>query len=204
MVRKKRTRQYAGEPEAAPLLAWLNSDKTDQAQRVRVTRTLREVAALVEQWSKPIPRAQRAGLAMKTLEKTLENLRTRFPEVRLRPAITWQPTDASPSGLMFGITYETSRTFTLADAFLAITELLDAGLIPRVRECACGRWYFRRFAHQHFCKGGCQQRAYRQTETFREKRAAYMKKRYWDEKRRAARKLKLLAERRAHSQRNVR
>jgi hypothetical protein len=46
--------------------------------------------------------------------------------------------------------------------------LLSTGLIYRIRRCECGKWFFRRFAHQSYCSGECRVRHYLQSDDGKE------------------------------------
>jgi hypothetical protein len=60
----------------------------------------------------------------------------------------------------------------------SIIELAKRGLLDRLHQCDCGKWYFARFAHQRSCSVACRRRVYEKTEKFKSKRRKYMRKYY--------------------------
>jgi len=60
-----------------------------------------------------------------------------------------------------------------------IAELAAIGLIGKIHRCEqCGRWLFRRFAHQTCCSGRCRERKYRSTEEWKKHRRDWQRKNY--------------------------
>jgi hypothetical protein len=57
-------------------------------------------------------------------------------------------------------------------------ELIKSGLISKVAECRCGKFYFRKFAHQRFCSQKCKLTEFRTSEQVRAKRNEYARKLY--------------------------
>lgn len=60
----------------------------------------------------------------------------------------------------------------------SIFEIAKAGLLDRIKQCDCGRWYFARFRHQCSCSTACRRRVYEKTQSFKAKRRKYMRKYY--------------------------
>ncbi|MDP9051230.1 MAG: hypothetical protein M3O31_11015 [Acidobacteriota bacterium] len=59
-----------------------------------------------------------------------------------------------------------------------LLELIESGLIARIGQCKCGKFYFRRFVHHNFCSQKCRVAASRNSDDARAKRAAYARKLY--------------------------
>jgi hypothetical protein len=69
---------------------------------------------------------------------------------------------------------ETWFVFTESHAVTRIVELCHEGLIDRLRRCACGNWFYAKFAHQRFCSTRCQQASYRDDPDWKKRRRTYM------------------------------
>jgi len=63
----------------------------------------------------------------------------------------------------------------LAEQLATIQALAQAGLLSRVRKCACGRWYSAERTDQKFHSAKCRQRRYVKSDAGREKRRLYMR-----------------------------
>ena len=64
-------------------------------------------------------------------------------------------------------------------AVLEIIRLGEQGLLDRIRQChwsECRKWFYARFAHQHFCSTDCQQDAFYKTEHWKRHRREYMRR----------------------------
>jgi hypothetical protein len=59
-----------------------------------------------------------------------------------------------------------------------LIELIESGMIAKVIPCRCGKFYFRKFSHQHFCSQKCRIAESRDSDEARAKRAAYARKLY--------------------------
>ena len=57
-------------------------------------------------------------------------------------------------------------------------ELIQSGLIWKVGPCKCGKYFFRKFSHQHFCSEKCRIADFRSTDEARAKRNEYARKLY--------------------------
>jgi hypothetical protein len=57
-------------------------------------------------------------------------------------------------------------------------ELIKSGLISKIAVCRCGKFYFKKFAHQRFCSQKCKLAEFRTNEVVREKRNEYARKLY--------------------------
>jgi hypothetical protein len=59
-----------------------------------------------------------------------------------------------------------------------VIELAKLGTLARLMTCACGRWFFAKFAHQKFCSTRCRKRNHESSEEFKAARRAYMRRYY--------------------------
>jgi hypothetical protein len=57
-------------------------------------------------------------------------------------------------------------------------ELIKSGLIAKIAGCRCGKFYFRKFAHQRFCSQKCKLAEFRTNEEVRTKRNEYARRLY--------------------------
>jgi hypothetical protein len=63
-------------------------------------------------------------------------------------------------------------------ALLNALELIKSGLISKIAGCRCGKFYFKKFAHQRFCSQKCKLTEFRANEEVRAKRNEYARKLY--------------------------
>lgn len=72
-------------------------------------------------------------------------------------------------------------------ALMLLLQLAIARQLHRVRQCAqCGRWLFARRGIQKFCSASCQQKFFKSSESWKEKRRDYMRRHRRREKERDA------------------
>src|SRR5260370_38003921 len=55
-----------------------------------------------------------------------------------------------------------------------VIELAKQKLLDRVLFCVCGKWVFRRFAHQRSCSATCRHKLYEQSDEYKENRRKYI------------------------------
>ena len=60
----------------------------------------------------------------------------------------------------------------------SIVRLHTAGLLDRIRQCVCERWFFARFRNQKSCSAVCRHTAYEKSDDFKRKRREYMRRYY--------------------------
>jgi len=65
-----------------------------------------------------------------------------------------------------------------AGAIKTALELIQSDLIWKVGRCKCGKFFFRKFSHQHFCSEKCRIANFRSTDEARAKRNEYARKLY--------------------------
>lgn len=57
-------------------------------------------------------------------------------------------------------------------------ELIESGLVFRLKVCRCGKFFYQRFSHQKFCTSKCRLAEFRDSEESRKKRNDYARKLY--------------------------
>lgn len=80
-----------------------------------------------------------------------------------------------------------------------ILEYLQRGLLERLRVCDepnCKRWFFAMTNHQRYCAGACRIRHVARSQSFKEKRARYMREKYRPQMKQLEERAKLLASKR--------
>jgi hypothetical protein len=167
-------REYSGQEEAKPLLAWLNNPRKDHG-RERVREILEIFKYLQKGWR--VDRTEdsvRAYYVGEDHTRSLERLQVLLQEYKYYPmffplgSITgshWYPV---PRGNKYShgwaVEYDDSNAvFDLAD-------LADAELLNRVKRCRCGRWIFAKFSHQRFCSVQCREKEFRSSPEWKEYR----------------------------------
>jgi hypothetical protein len=60
----------------------------------------------------------------------------------------------------------------------ALVDLAKQGRIDRLKECACGRWYYARFSHQRFCSAECRVKFWEDSEERKEQKRDRARKYY--------------------------
>jgi hypothetical protein len=63
-------------------------------------------------------------------------------------------------------------------ALFNVFELIKLDLISKIDMCQCGKFFFRKFAHQRFCSQQCKLAEFRTNDVVREKRNEYARKLY--------------------------
>jgi hypothetical protein len=63
-------------------------------------------------------------------------------------------------------------------ALFNVLELIKSGLVSKIDVCPCGRFYFKKFAHQRFCSTKCKLAEFRTNEEERRKRNEYARNLY--------------------------
>jgi len=178
------SRVYEGADVGIRVTCWLNGDRENhnsKASRQRIQDLLgclQEMIALVGSVPPDFnwPNAGFSGFpAPDGFDELDTELYNRLKDYITYPAFTtgvwgneWEIEDA-----VCGI-----RPAGESVAAHSIIELARRGLLDRLRQCDCGKWYFARFAHQRSCSSTCRRRVYEKTEKFKTKRRKYMRKYY--------------------------
>jgi hypothetical protein len=186
--RALKSRQFRGEPFAARVTAWLNSEgqkyggKNSRASRRRILDLIdciRETLATIE--TEPLYKAEPRWDLIKRpftrkLAKLINEVNERIAEYPLLPT--------------FSVSFERKDEWDFDDAICGevpageslaargVMELARHRLLDRIRCCICGRWFFARFMHQRSCSGKCRHKNYEQSEEFKENRRTYMRNYY--------------------------
>ena len=168
------TRTYTGESEANALIEWLN--QTPRGYR-QVEQLLTELAQLGEALDALAAadlqsRRRRANPeALRTFKQSTRRVQRILDGYRFRPNVMG---GGGPQSIC-AFTWSGNRPGW--EAVLRIMELGERGLLWRVRRCRqCGKWFYARLRHKHFCSVRCQQAHYKSSAEWREHRREYMQR----------------------------
>jgi hypothetical protein len=172
-------RVFYGELRSRPLVDWLNKTK-DKDGKSRVLALHRMLFQLVKT-AGSAPDAQELHSNWQKLRRRINRLLLKYPVCK--QLIHWFTTGFFMTGNMplnERRVYGPNALLTETGAVLALLELFEA---PenwwRVRECHCGKYYFRRFRHQRFCSETCRVQKFRSSEEWKEHRRAKAREYYW-------------------------
>lgn len=197
--RGRKRRVYPGENQSYLLIRWLNHPHNDK-EKGRVASLIEICKRLSDETlSRDFPaasvdprrpgligtRAQFANLRrasewVKRLNRALATLRLRpryVPSAKSGGRVSWvHATNKNRLNIsIFAGGAWDEIAPSEADAIASVLRLLEEGHVHRMRKCACGKWFYRRFTHQTFCGNPCQQRDFRRTDEYRKKRRKYMR-----------------------------
>jgi hypothetical protein len=71
--------------------------------------------------------------------------------------------------------------YTENEAIYEITWLMPKA-IAGLRQCSCGKWFFKKFSHQRFCSVKCREREFRSTDEWKAYRREKAREYYWLQK----------------------
>lgn len=188
-----------GDPtiDAVGLVKWLNIDRSGTSfnRVVALTKELKHCNSLAREF---FERRVRSGVdddmrekarvvsechrRLNSLLKDVEVCPMIFPPVGIRKwvAATWIPVkDGKPLTVTPGIGRCAGLAAALDElnAVLTVLTLANGGGIDRIRQCdRCGKWLYARRIQQRFCSQSCQQRNYRDSETWKTDRRDYMRR----------------------------
>ena len=85
--------------------------------------------------------------------------------------------------------FTSGQRITIADAkgegreqeswnVLRVIRLTQDGLIDKIRQCSCRKWFFAQHCKRQWCSTRCRHRVYKKTQEWREKRNRYMRNYY--------------------------
>jgi len=194
LLERAERRVYGGEPWGSGLITWLEKNR-ERARGRRIQLLLREMREITGTLEDPVYGYTQTGIPTtirraRSREAAVRNERLalrvnrRLRHYRLWPELIFGIVRRSPSKWRArwhaeGERSRTPDTLSEADAVLRILRLAESGYVDRVRECAeCDRWFFARFRHARFCSPACQQRNYRESPEWKERRNAYMRDYY--------------------------
>lgn len=183
--------------DAVGLVKWLNIDRSGTSfnRVVAMTKELKNCNSLAREFSE---RRIRSGVDDDTREKARavseshRRLNSLLKDVAVCPMIfppvgigrwvaaTWIPVkDGKPLTITPGIGRCAGLAAALDElnAVLTVLTLANCGGIDRIRQCdQCGRWLYARRIQQRFCSQSCQQRNYKDSETWKTDRRDYMRR----------------------------
>jgi hypothetical protein len=180
-------REFSGEGSSSELVEWLNANKED-LDRKRVRDLLRNIRIVVSDW---IPESLdgtswvRRG-PQKDFDRARKDIQRLVCKYKFAPRLNgvpgaiicqWVPV----SGLNGKYKKRWPPVDGKYDDVQAIYALvtLPPGCIPRILECDCGTWFYRRFSHQRFCSAPCRDKANKATPAAREYRRKKAHEYYW-------------------------
>jgi hypothetical protein len=180
---KNSERKYAGDPWAGMVTRWLNCEddpegrdlgKNTKFSRNRVhdlIDNIREVFDAI----KSAPHRDLLAFPPRRLSALMNELNARIHEY---PTACIFMLECSRTGF-FGKGYVAGeRPGGESLAAQSVVELTNKGLLDRLKECDCGRWFFSRFSHQNFCSDRCRKKRHETSEQFRASRREYMRRYY--------------------------
>jgi hypothetical protein len=194
LLEQRERRVYAGEPWAHGLIAWIEKNRGRASGR-RIQALLREMREIGEGLEGPVFGHSQTGIptvvrlarspdAAARNEALRNSINRRLRRYRLWPELLLLPKPGTPNRWFprwhaEGERSRTPNSLSEADALLRILLLAQNGNVHRLRECDdCGLWFFARFKHARFCSTECQQRNYRRSPEWRERRNEYMREYY--------------------------
>jgi hypothetical protein len=174
----KKSRHFRGEPWAANLVQWLNGEadfgKSTKPSRSRVLSFM----SLFQDVMKAIESAPSGDLIS-------------YPTPRLNTLMNKLNRQLDEYPTYFGFYIDCGREWALENgvvggrfsagesiAMHGAIELAKLNLLSRVENCRCGRWFFARFRHQHFCSKKCRKKQNESSEQFKAARREYMRRYY--------------------------
>ena len=172
-------RVFYGELSSRPLVDWLNNAK-DKAARSRVLALHRMLSELVKT-APSDPNSHDPECDWQKLRRRINRILLKYPVCR--QLITWFSRGffmTANMPLNERRVYGPNAMLTETGAVLALLNLFEARANWwRVRECYCGKYYFRRFRHQRFCSETCRVKRFRSSEEWREHRRTKAREYYW-------------------------
>jgi hypothetical protein len=181
-----RTHVFTGTEESWSLIRWLNSAPKKSAGWKRVSEILRIHAAA---------KARIAALKTHDLMVTIpasyhqtQQIKKLLARYKFRPELM-----PSARGSHFQWAPVRGEDFSGEEmAILGIMRLADGGLLEKVRECQCGRWFLRKFPNHNHCTAACGDQHRKASDEWRKERKAYRKTWYRNWKNREMKKRGLL------------
>jgi hypothetical protein len=195
-------REFTGERSSEKLLRWLNGPTKDE-QREIIRELLRDIRRATERWEFKECRVRDQTLGMtgegwsceysgpeegrKEHYRALKRINAAMRRYKFYPLIfanarnrmvdEWIPI-SGPAGKYRG-TWIIDWDYGDFRAVQDIMALARAQVLNRVRECACGTWFFQRFQHQRFCSSKCREKEFRSSEKSKAYRRARARHYYY-------------------------
>jgi hypothetical protein len=107
-------------------------------------------------------------------EKEIDEINQSLQKLTVRP---WLYLEPEGRGLEVRIEAEANQEFSwdVANALLAVVQLIEREELDTLRRCDCGKWYFASRSDQKSCSATCRQRRHASSPEFRATRRAYRK-----------------------------
>jgi integrase len=195
-------RSYQGQDAARTLVCYLNGDEpSERSGRTRVLRiveTFHEVLRLLQKYPewKSLRSIKPKTLGLLKKLPGWENYRLKPQELAAAESSLLEQVSRYERTLSFGVSSNREWDFSWgmtiskdadsakdewgsipeSDAIDAMVDLARDRLLPRVEKCLCGKWFFARFSHQHFCSSKCRDKHHQSSPEFKEKRRKYMRR----------------------------
>jgi hypothetical protein len=185
----ERNREFSGESDCRHLLGWLNENKHDLPRR-RIRGLLRNFRIVITNW---VEVRDEDGGALKyagsrvAYKKALAEISKVLRRYKFSPIIwnfgprlinQWRPR-SGPGGKFARRWPPADSKYDDVQAVYELTWLTGDKGIEQIRECNCGKWFFRRFAHQKFCCARCRDKANKSLPESLEYRRRKAREYYW-------------------------
>lgn len=206
-------REYRGQEDVEPVVSWLNKHATDPAgrriaalvhdlkslsgRRPRFQPPTGQVAAWFEKHFKVDLRGLRWPKAWETVEAgqdcdpaVFERARRRLSRYAFRPWLLAPFIRGEMQNSLSIMWMSTSRRVKKQEAWAValLVRLTEDGLLDKVRQCSCGKWFFPKKSYQEVCSRQCYLKGYWKTKEYRASHRKYMRGYYQIQKVRKARK----------------
>lgn len=180
---ERRRREFSGEEQGKLIVAWVNGEPFDKglgrcslASRKRITDLISNIQELTSVASH-VPTGKKQLMLERDkeidlLERELESRLSKYPTVPF-PYFDCDNRLVLDLGALSG-PIPAGESVTAH----SVVKLYGIGLLDRVRQCICKRWFFARFRNQQSCSPKCRHSSYEKTEQFKAKRREYMRRYY--------------------------
>ena len=186
----KPLRDFSGEGLCRNLLKWLNADEHDLPRR-RIRQLLRNFRIVTTNWAEVADEDGGGALAFSgshdAYKRAVKEIVGLLRHYKFSPIIwnfgpalinQWTPR-TGPSGRFTRRWPPVDGQYDDVQAVYELTWLTRGEGINRIRECGCGKWFFRRFAHQRFCSSKCRDKANKSSPEWQEHRRRKAREYYW-------------------------
>jgi len=191
-------RSYLGEEIAAPVTAWLNGeerpgyhsyrapDKWTTQSAARILKLINDLVALlkmVESVERDHDWWTSKGIVgpegfWELMEEVVNTAFERYPTIPYFFPMRGRNWIIQNRFYCVGRKKQRKLPWEEHVAAYSVIELARLGLLNRISQCACSKWFFGRFQHQRSCSATCRQKLYQKTETYKSSRREYMRNYY--------------------------
>jgi len=190
-------RQYHGEDEAIPLVAWLNSPGDPDATNYQANEDSRARIARILDWLAEMGAAGAAeGERCNTLAAHINEMLAEcalLPQVEivsgkeLACALEFHPAPSTRHHAELTAHREIGKPFLYFGGHHALMWLINiwrSGNIAKLRRCkGCGKFLYKRFSNQESCSDRCREAAYKRSQEYKDKRNKRLREQYQLQKR---------------------